>query len=338
MTRLACIFMAVLLAVSTAGARDRDHPVRDWLKSRQKPAADRSVSIVFPAKGTLSSATRVTMMHDGLKRIYLAQMPAGQGPFPIILLLHGGTQSAENVWSQTSLPTLAARDKYILLAPDGVNNQWNDGRGMTMSGKQSSADDVGFLRALIVKTVKENNGDATRVFVTGGSNGGEMTYRLLCDASDMVAAAAPFIATMPVSLAQTCKPAKPVKMLMTFGTEDPLMNFDGGTINKKGNKTVPMLSADASVNFWARVNGCQSTTTQFQMPDLDPADGTIVQRTIYSSCTSGQTVGKIVVVGGGHSFPNGPTGKWYVKKIIGPTTHDIDAGDEIMKFFSNRAQ
>lgn len=323
--------VAVMVASSAIG---NEGPVRAWLKHRREnPAPD-----IFPAKGDLASATRMTMISDGMKRSYLIQAPKAAGPLPVILLLHGGTQSGEKVWTQTSLPTLAARYNYILVAPDGINQQWNDGRATTMSGKSSSANDVGFLRALVEKVIRENNGDATRIFITGGSNGGEMTYRMVCGAGDLFAAAAPVIATLPVDLSKSCKPAKPVRLLMTFGTEDPLMNYEGGTRNRQGKETVPMLSAAATVNFWRQVNGCESTTTSFQMPDIDPTDGSTIERTIYSSCTKGQTVGAITVKGGGHSWPNGPSVSRIVQKIIGPTNRDIDAGVEIIKFFANRSQ
>lgn len=37
--------------------------------------------------------------------------------------------------------------------------------------------------------------DENRIFVTGWSNGGFMTYRLVCEMSDRIAGAAPFAAT-----------------------------------------------------------------------------------------------------------------------------------------------
>ncbi len=335
--RLVGIFGLTIL-LTAASAFGNDGSWRELRKNKRDAKQGDISQRYFPAKGELSSASRMTMISGGIKRSYLIQSPKGSGPFPVILLLHGGTQSGEKVWTQTSLPTLAARQNYILVAPDGINEQWNDGRGITMSGKRSSVDDVGFLRALVQKVIRENNGDASRVFITGASNGGEMTYRMLCDASDLFATAASFIATMPVALSQSCKPSHPVKLLLTFGTDDPLMNYAGGTTNKKGKETVPMLSADATVNFWRQVNGCQSTTTTFNMPDLNPQDGSTVQRSIYSSCSSGQTVGSMIVLGGGHSWPNGPSGSWLVQKIIGPTNRDIDAGQELMKFFENRSQ
>src|SRR5579885_723861 len=88
----------------------------------------------FPAKGNPDTAQQRTIMAGGLERTYLIQKPAGNGPFPLVVLLHGGTQTASQVWAETSLPTLAARDNFILVAPNGVNKHWNDGRGAVLGG------------------------------------------------------------------------------------------------------------------------------------------------------------------------------------------------------------
>jgi polyhydroxybutyrate depolymerase len=332
------ILVYFTLTVNSLAQNETKMKLNEIARQEQISEAKRLVRKIFPIKGSLDTASYTSMEFDGLKRDYLFQVPDGPGPFPVVILLHGGTQTAEKVWIQTSLPVLAIKNKFILVAPDGIDSQWNDGREQTLSGKRSTADDVGFLRALIAKVVAENNGIAGHVYITGASNGGEMTYRMLCEASEMFAAAAPFIATLPVALSQSCKPAKPVKMLLTFGTDDPLMNYQGGTKTRKGRETVTMLSAEDTVKFWANVNGCGSTRTDFQMPDLDPKDGTTIRRTIYAPCTSGQTVGSIVIKGGGHAWPNSPRMTRFVERMVGKSSYDIDAGQEIVKFFANKSQ
>ncbi len=62
----------------------------------------------LPPKGTLASARRRSLVAGGMARSYLVQPVAGAGPFPIVILLHGGEQGAAAVWTQTSLPTLGA--------------------------------------------------------------------------------------------------------------------------------------------------------------------------------------------------------------------------------------
>jgi polyhydroxybutyrate depolymerase len=293
---------------------------------------------LFPPKASLSTATPASLIVNGVKRTYLVQTPAGGGPFPVILILHGATQTGSKVWTQTSLPLLGSQGRAIVVAPDALKGRWNDGREKTLSGKPSTADDVGFLRALIGEVIAKHNGDSSRVFITGASNGGGMTLRMMCEASDLLTAAAPVIITLPESLSKTCRPAKPVRLLLINGTADPLVNFNGGTSNDKGNDTAPMLSVAATMKFWAGINGCGTTLTQFKLPDLDPNDGSTVRRNIYAPCTSGKSIGNIVIDGGGHTWPNGPPVSRFVERIIGTTNNDIDAGAEIWNFFSGRTQ
>src|SRR5262245_44942273 len=81
----------------------------------------------FPAKGDLGTAQTRNLSVGGVPRTYLVQAPARtSAPAPIVLLLHGGTQTAGQVWAQTSLPTLGARDRFIVAAPQGVGKHWND--------------------------------------------------------------------------------------------------------------------------------------------------------------------------------------------------------------------
>jgi polyhydroxybutyrate depolymerase len=293
---------------------------------------------LFPPKASLTTTSPASIMIGGVRRTYLLQTPSGNGPFPVILILHGATQTGSKVWTQTSLPLLANHGRAIVVAPDAVKGRWNDGREKTLSGKPSTADDVGFLRALIDETIAKYNGDASRVFITGASNGGGMTLRMMCEASDLIAAAAPVIITLPVSVSKTCRPAKPVRLLLINGTADPLINFNGGTTNEKGNDTAPMLSVDETMKFWAGINGCGATLTHFKLADLDPNDGSTAQRNVYTPCTSGKSIGNIVIDGGGHTWPNGPPVSRFIERIIGPTNYDIDAGAEIWNFFSGRTQ
>jgi poly(3-hydroxybutyrate) depolymerase len=116
----------------------------------------------FPPKGDPSQARTVWLTFDGVKRSYLIAEPRGLKPFPVVVLLHGGTQDAEQVWRQTSLPTLARSEGFILVAPNALNKHWNDGRGTVLGGEASSADDVGFLKQIIADVVADDGGKPER--------------------------------------------------------------------------------------------------------------------------------------------------------------------------------
>ena len=57
---------------------------------------------------------------------------------------------------------------------------------------RQNVDDVGFISALIEELVADYQVDPSRVSVTGFSNGAMMTFRLACELSGKIAAAAPY--------------------------------------------------------------------------------------------------------------------------------------------------
>ncbi len=88
---------------------------------------------------------------------------------------------------------IAEQEGIVLVVPNGVNAEtgdtygndqnWNDLRSDTAAG-QHVVDDVGFLLALLERVVSELELDQPRVFVTGASNGGMMTFRMLLEAPE----------------------------------------------------------------------------------------------------------------------------------------------------------
>ncbi len=75
------------------------------------------------------------------------------------------------------------------------------------------------------------NIDATRIFVTGISNGGSMTMRMACEAADLVRAAASV--SFPLNTDQ-CSPAKPIGVTEIAGTADTTVPYDGGDFLQLG--------------------------------------------------------------------------------------------------------
>ena len=73
---------------------------------------------------------------------------------------------------------LAEREGFIVVCPEGIENNWNDGRVNERNRAHiEDIDDVGFLRALIQQLGMTHNVDPDRIYVTGASNGGMMSLR-----------------------------------------------------------------------------------------------------------------------------------------------------------------
>jgi polyhydroxybutyrate depolymerase len=190
-------------------------------------------------KGDLESRCE-SLSFDGRVRTYRVYAPPGlHQPAPLLFVLHGGGGSGSNMELMThrDFNRVADRDGVLVVYPDGVGRNWNDGRSDVRSeAMQKNVDDVGFLRALVRTLSARYRVDAKRVYSTGISNGGFMSLRLACDAADVFTAVAPVAANLSVDLGPRCKPSRPVSVAMLNGTEDPLVPWGGGTVGLWGVK------------------------------------------------------------------------------------------------------
>jgi len=114
----------------------------------------------------------------------------------------------------------------------GIRKQWNDGR----EARAADIDDVGFLHRLVTALVGRGIADPKQIYIAGVSNGGMMTFRMLCEASELFAGAATVIANMPARIGASCAPRKPMPVVMFNGTADPLVPYDGGGVGFLGGR------------------------------------------------------------------------------------------------------
>ena len=197
---------------------------------------------------------------------------------------------------------------------------------------QGQPSDVAFLRAVVDWLAANHGADRSRVFVTGASNGGAMSFKMACDAPDLVRAAAPIISSLTQTLAANCNPGRGVPIAMFNGTADPLNTYEGGPATSRLADFAPQedtaIGAEATAAFWARINGCGGTTSE-NLPDL-VNDGTSVTLIRYNC--SGPDVLLYRINGGGHTVPGMAAGR-RVERMLGPATQDIDAAGLAVAFF-----
>lgn len=276
----------------------------------------------------------------GLRRTYFLHMPSSDfnRPLPLVFVLHGGGGNGGKMIKLTcgGFDRLADKKGFIVVYPDGFEKNWNDGRSMSEADYETfknNTDDVGFISALIDELINKYKADPKRVFVTGISNGAMMSYRLGCELSGKIAAIAPVAGDIPENFSRRCKPSSPVSVLAINGDADPLMPYNGGEVTGPFGKRKlgRVLSANESVLFWVRNNGCSPDPVITDMPDKDPEDGTRVQKKVFGGGKNQSEVILYTIRNGGHTWPGGYQylGKW----IVGRTCRDIDATEVIWEFF-----
>ncbi len=275
-----------------------------------------------------------TLRHQGIERSYHIRLPQGfhKGEsFPLVLALHGGGGEGRKFdqGTQGTLSDAADRRGVVLVFPEGVNKQWNDGRTEIFKGK--AYDDVGFIGKIIDTMVNNYGIDSRRIYATGISNGGFMSVRLAMDLSDKITAVAPVTAQLSKAL-EGKMPEQPISIMIINGTQDPLVPFNGGHIRlfRFGRSRGEILSTTATIEYFRRHNGCATTPERSRFQDTDPNDGMEVEMEKYSGCRNGTEVVLVRVIGGGHTWPGG---KQYLKRIVGGVSRDINASELIIDFF-----
>ncbi len=171
----------------------------------------------------------------GMKRTFLLHSPSPQNkkPAPLLIALHGGGGQGSGMMKLSGLNEVSDRNGFFVVYPDGVEKNWNDGR---LTIKRKDVDDVQFISDLVDQLTKKYSIDPERVYVTGISNGGMMSFRLGCELSRKIAGIAVVAASMPVILQRTCNPTRSLPVVMFSGTDDPIMPFNGGEISTIGGK------------------------------------------------------------------------------------------------------
>jgi polyhydroxybutyrate depolymerase len=277
-------------------------------------------------------------------RGYKVHVPAGYtatSPVPVLYSFHGYRQNAVMFTvSSSRLVELSDQNGFVLVIPNGVQEDgyggsWNGG---TCCGSASAKrlDDVALIRAIHAQVSEHLKVDQTRVYATGLSNGGFLSHRLACEASDLFAAIAPLAGTIGTTEfnpfpsdedpetnkdpdLKACSPSHPVAVLMMHGTMDKFVSY---------------ANMKPSLEHWASVNGCQMTTS----PAVQPASGGDTTCVTYNGCSAGVEVTACTVDQGGHCWFGDPacgTGAPGIGNMfVGNDSNFLDASSAVWNFVS----
>jgi len=262
------------------------------------------------------SKSEKSIVFDGVERFYTVVTPNRLPPrSPAVIVLHGGGQSMRAILEpdapQFRWIELADLNGFALLVPNGWSVQQQDGgtdqqswNDLRPSGDSnfSEQDDAGFIAEMLGIEAERLGLDPRAIFVTGSSNGGQMTHRMLIERSDLFAAGVSFIANLPE--ADIPDPETPRPIMLVNGDADPLMPFAGGRTG--GGIGEPVRSTPDSVAYFRRLLDAEdpdlvSSTT---LPDADPIDGTrVVLRHFFTEGGGPAPVAFARMFNAGHAVP-----------------------------------
>ena len=276
-----------------------------------------ALTVQIQAQKTLNK----TLMHDGIQRSYILYIPAnytGDEAVPLVLNFHGYGSNANGQMNYGNFRPIADTAGFIIVHPQGTllegRTHWNVG-GWTNA---STTDDVGFTALLIETLATDYPIDRDRVYSTGMSNGGFMSFLLACQLSDKIAAIASVTGSMTPETFSTCNPKHPTPILQFHGTADNVVPYAGATWTH---------SIQEVMNYWVTYNQCDTESDTQDIPNTNTTDGSTVQHYVYDNGTHAVHTEHFKITGGGHTWAGFNSGQ-------PATNYDIDASEEIWQFFN----
>ncbi|MFZ9520044.1 MAG: alpha/beta hydrolase family esterase [Silvanigrellaceae bacterium] len=342
-------------------------------RSRQNQSGQPTVSSIGPIRtfqgDCQNSTTEIIqpgfwdgcLLLNGDERKFRVYRPQGHAPnsspIALVIVLHGGGGSAEAASdpSQNALGvmnSIADKAGFVVVYPQGTADSggrlgWNDCRSDDRS--KSGADDVGFLAALILKLQHDLKIDRTKVFMTGTSNGAMMTFRFAMEKPEMLGG----IATSSGNIAKNpmdgrCKSGSPipVPILMTHGSEDPVVPANGGVVACLGRTRNSchrgeVLSSKATVEFWLKTNHLENSYPKTRTLDEVENDGGSAIESVYekvkikqSEVSVSERPLKVVswtLNGAGHPPPSRVVDKG--NRFVGTQNREIEFAEIAWNFF-----
>lgn len=285
------------------------------------------VFLFFIAGTFINSVSAQTTLNEsyvfgGISRDYHVYVPgiySSQNAVPLVINLHGYTSNNLQQEAYADFRPIADTANFILVHPNGtfdqsLNRYWNF-FGLPL------ADDIGFLSSLIDTVRAHYNIDTNRIYFTGFSNGGFMSFELACKLSHRVTAIASVAGGMISAQQMNCTPIHPIPVMYIHGTADATVSYSGvGGI-------IASLPVDSLVLYWVQKNQCNPVANVSTVPDMVTTDVSTADHYVYENGLNGSTVEFYKIWGGTHTWPGAPVN-------LGVTNMDFHASQEIWRFFN----
>jgi polyhydroxybutyrate depolymerase len=243
---------------------------------------------------TLHVHTQVleVMSYGGITRTYMYYKPTtwtASQELPLLVVLHGLTQTGGGVMDITNFNTIAEQNNFIVCYPNGINNAWNANMNITVS----TADDLGFIESLATYFQTTYNTNPAKQYLCGFSNGGFMSHKIACESSQCFAAIATVSGNMSDTTYANCNPQFNPAVLHIHGTADAIVPYNGGPGTG--------VSVDQTMLKWESLLNCNASPSSIQMLNTNIIDLSSPERITYSNCVNPLEL--IKITGGGHQWP-----------------------------------
>lgn len=281
-----------------------------------------TIILLLLVDGILANAQDIidTIINQGGDRYYRVHLPQNMPPtqpVPLVIAMHGFSADMSFAANYGFSP-VSDTANFIAVYPQGDNvfgfaSGWRI--GTAFDGNKS---DVQFISDLIDTLQSKYLIDSTRIYATGFSMGGFMSHILGCELSNRIAAIGAHSGTASSATLAACNPGRKVPVIHFHGTNDAVINHQGGNFNG----FLQFVSAQDVINHWVSIDSCTGTIDSTRLPDVGTDGANItVDRWVYNGCKDSTEVELYLVNNFNHDFAVAPR-------------NDVSAAAVMWQFFS----
>ena len=306
-------------------------------------AAAGCLALLFFVQTLWGQQTTEKVTVDDVDRNFIVRLPKGydaQQHYPVVIVLHGMRQDAEDMQRLTRFDELADKDGIITVYPSTLHGRWNV--GVQPQERRPAAMGPGRRRRY---------GNPGGGYPGGGYPGGggqqdpnrqpnqdrrpaptddigffnqmldELGTKFSVDASRIYTAGLSdggfmslrlgcalsdriaAVAAVGAAMPKTmiCLPSRPVPLAMINGSSDPVVPYGGGT---EHNRDLATISVEDSAKAWAKIDRCAEKPEKSKLA-ARAKGGMETKVDTYNGCQQNAEVVLYSVKGAGNTWPGG---------------------------------
>lgn len=289
-----------------------------------RAAVDSDSALTEPATPDIEIALTV---QGTQRRAVLVNAAIANAKRPTVIVLHGALDNADHMREMTGFDAVARANAFAVVYAEGTDlgdgrHAWNTGH--LLRDELQGADDIAYLDALIDTLIRDHAADPTRIYLTGVSNGGMLTFVYGAARAPRLAAIAPVVASM---FTFETAPTAPLPTLIINAAEDDQIPLDGGMSPNpriRAAQAAAFKPVHEVVEFWVKANKSDSKGVTTEIATI--------RTTTYPARKNGAVTEYVLDTDGGHGWPGA---RWHSRANV---AIDFDGAQRVWDFFKDKSR